>query len=430
VPLGSQPRSRARAAGAAGTVALVLFGAWYTLGPAAAAEEIETAAVVRGDFVDVLPVRGEVRARRTIPIAAPRGAGDLQIVALARSGQTVKVGDVVVKFDSSTTERQIAEKRSALREAEAEIARARADGRISAEAARTDSTKRQYDVARAKLDVSTSDVISRLDAERARLTLGAAEQRAREATAKVAADEATTRASMGALERRREKALADLRIEEARLAALTLTAPVNGVIALGINQRAGAFFQRQEWRTGDQAWAGAPIAQIPELDSMYILGRIDESDRGRLQTGLDADVEVQALGGRAIPAKITLFSALAKLDYTSWPPARLFDVQLDLAGAEPALRPGMTAEIKIRREKLPQAVLVPTRALFPPSGKSRPAAGAAAGTPAEVFVKTSRGYERRAVRVSRRGPDRSAIIDGVQPGETVALERPAEVVER
>jgi len=416
--------------GAVAAVALVLGGAWYWLGPASAAEDIETAAVVRGDFVDVLPVRGDVRARRTVPISAPRGAGDLQIVALAKSGQTVKVGDVVVKFDGSTTERQIAEKRSALREAEAEIARARADGRISAEAARTDRTKRQYDVERAKLDVSTSEVISRLDAEKAKLTLGAAEQRAREAAAKVAADEATTRASMGALERRREKALADLRIEEARLAALTLTAPVNGVIALGINQRAGAFFQRQEWRTGDQAWAGAPIAQIPELDSMYILGRIDESDRGRLQTGLDADVEVQALGGRAMPAKITLFSALAKLDYSSWPPARLFDVQLDLAAAEPALRPGMTAEIKIRREKLPQTVLVPTRALFPPSGKSRPAAaGAASGTPAEVFVKTSRGFERRAVRVARRGPDRSAILDGVQPGETVALERPVEVDE-
>ena len=277
--------------------------------------------------------------------------------------------------------------------------------------------------------MSTSEVVSRLDAERAGITLSAAEQRAREAAVKVTANEATTQASMGALERRRHKALADLQIEEARLAALTLTAPVNGVIALGINQRAGAFFQRQEWRTGDQAWAGAPIAQIPELDSLYVLGRIDESDRGRLATGLEADVEVQALGSRALPAKITVFSALAKLDYTSWPPARLFEVQLDLLKPEAALRPGMTAAIEIRRERLPQALLVPTRGLFPPSGSSRPAAGAAAGTPAEVFVRTSRGYERRAVRVARRGPERSAILEGLQPGETIALERPPEIIE-
>ena len=41
----------------------------------------------------------------------------------------------------------------------------------------------------------------------------------------------------------------------------------------------------------------------------------------------------------------------------------------------------------------------------------------------------TRGFERRSVRVARRGPDKSAIADGLQPGEKVALERPEEIVE-
>jgi HlyD family secretion protein len=430
VPLGSQPRRAARVWGAGAVLAMVVGGVWLALGPTASADAgVETAEVTRGDFIDVLPVRGEIRARRTVPIAAPRSAGELQVVFLAQNGAAVKAGDVVVRFDTSTAERQLAEKRSALREAEAEMQRARADATIAAQAVRSDETKRQYDVQRAKLEVSTSEVKSRLDAEKAVLSLGAAEQRAREAATKVLADEATSRASMGALERRREKALADVQLEEARLAALTLKAPADGIVTLNMNWRAGGGpFAQREWRAGDRAWPGASIAQLPMLESLYVLARVDETDRGRLQAGLEADVEVQAVGGRVAPARITAFSALAKIESGPiWPPPRLFDVQLDLATPNSAMRPGMTAQIKIRRDRVAGALLVPTRGLFPPT--TRTAASGASGTPAEVFVFGARGFERRSVRVARRGPDKSAIADGLKPGEKIALERPEEIVE-
>jgi multidrug efflux pump subunit AcrA (membrane-fusion protein) len=430
VPLGSPARRPRRLIGIGAIVALLGGAGWLALGPTASADTgVETAEVVRGDFIDVLPIRGEVRARRTVPIAAPRSAGDLQVVYLAPNGTAVKAGDVVIRFDTSTAERQLAEKRSALREAEAEIKRARADNAISAQAARGDATKRDYDVQRAKLDVSTSEVISRLDAEKATISLAAAEQRAREATMKVSANEATSRASMGALERRREKALADVRLEETRLAALTLKAPADGVVTIGMNWRAGGPFAQREWRAGDRAWAGAAIAQLPVVESLYVLARVDETDRGSLKAGLDADVEVQAVGGRPAPARITAFSALARVEFGPiWPPPRLFDVQLDLVTPNPAMRPGMTAAIKIRRDKVPGAVLVPTRALFPPTSRQAVASGAT-GTPAEVFVLGSGGFERRSVRVARRGADKSAIADGLRPGEKVALERPEEIAE-
>ena len=430
MPLGSPSRRPMRFWALGAIVVLLGGGGWLALGPTASADTgVESAEVVRGDFIDVLPIRGEVRARRTVPIVAPRGAGDLQIVFLAPSGAAVKAGDVVIRFDTSTAERQLAEKRSALREAEAEIQRARADNTISAQATRSDETRRRYDVERAKLDVSTSEVISRLDAEKAAISLGAAEQRAREAAMKVTANEATSRAGMGALERRREKALADVRLEETRLAALTLKAPADGVVTLGLNWRAGGPFAQREWRAGDRAWAGAGIAQLPVVESLYVLARVDETDRGSLKTGLDADVEVQAVGNRPAPARITAFSALAKVEFGPiWPPPRLFDVQLDLVTPNPAMRPGMTAAIKIRRDKVPGALLVPTRALFPPTSRAS-VAGSGSGTPAEVFVLGRRGFERRSVRVARRGPDKSAIADGLEPGEKVALERPEEIVE-
>ena len=152
------------------------------------------------------------------------------------------------------------------------------------------------------------------------------------------------------------------------------------------------------------------------VESLYVLARVDETDRGSLKTGLDADVEVQAVGSQPAPARITAFSALAKVEFGPiWPPPRLFDVQLDLVTPNPAMRPGMTAAIKIRRDKVPRS---PARADAGalPADQPRVGGGGGSGTPAEVFVLGRRGFERRSVRVARRGPDKSAIADGLRAG--------------
>ncbi|MGO8056549.1 hypothetical protein, partial [Rhizobium leguminosarum] len=60
MPLGSPAKRPARMWGVGAAVAVLGAAGWYMLRPAAAADAgVETAAVVRGDFIDVLPIRGE-----------------------------------------------------------------------------------------------------------------------------------------------------------------------------------------------------------------------------------------------------------------------------------------------------------------------------------------------------------------------------------
>jgi len=379
----------------------------------AAAGNIATAEVVRGEFVDLLTLRGEVKALRSVLITAPSGAGDLQIVQLATNGSEVKKGAVVVQFDTTTVEKTLAEKRSLLRQAEAEIERARAQARITEEGTLTEQMKGQYNVERAKLDVGTRDVISQIEAEKAVIALSDAQQKVREVEAKLGANRAGSRADMSALEQKRDKALADVRLEERRLAALTLRAPIDGLMTIGQNWRAGGGpFGAREWRTGDRAWPGAAIGELPELSSPYVLAKIDEIDRGRLKPGMDATVVVEALPGSDLPATLSAFSTLAKPDYSTWPPPRMFDATIDLAKPEARLRPGMTGSIKVPVEKLPGVLLVPTRALMQPGGSPF------------VYVLGRSGFERRPVVVTRRGQSQAAIAKGVEEGERVALENP------
>ena len=64
--------------------------------------DVPTAAVTRGDFVEIVETRGDIRPFRSIVVTAPFQAGDLQILKLATNGAAVRRGDVVADFEAVT----------------------------------------------------------------------------------------------------------------------------------------------------------------------------------------------------------------------------------------------------------------------------------------------------------------------------------------
>jgi len=115
---------------------------------------------------------------------------------------------------------------------------------------------------------------------------------------------------------------------------------------------ASTWGSEQEFREGDRAWPGASILELPDLSSVHLEARLDESDRGRLQTGQDAIVRIEAIPGREFKARINDISVLAKVDFTSgWPPPKNFNLNLVLIDVDPKIRPGMTAVARIATER-------------------------------------------------------------------------------
>ncbi len=74
----------------------LVFGAFRM---ASSAVSFPMADVKRKEFVDYLEIKGEVKAIRSAVIAAPYGAGDLQILRLVDNAAKVKKGDFLVEFD-------------------------------------------------------------------------------------------------------------------------------------------------------------------------------------------------------------------------------------------------------------------------------------------------------------------------------------------
>ncbi|HEY6357055.1 MAG TPA: hypothetical protein VIX35_02360, partial [Vicinamibacterales bacterium] len=105
-----------RAGSVAAGLVLVGIAVWagVMIRRQASAPDIATATVTRGEFVDTLEIRGEVRPLRSVVVTAPMQAGDLQILKIAENGSMVKAGDTVVEFDGTTLQHTVQDKQSEL----------------------------------------------------------------------------------------------------------------------------------------------------------------------------------------------------------------------------------------------------------------------------------------------------------------------------
>nr|MBA2302763.1 efflux RND transporter periplasmic adaptor subunit [Acidobacteriota bacterium] len=355
-------------------------------------------------------------------LSSPVQSGELQIIKLAKSGTTVKPGDVVVQFDGSTLQRTIQEKQSELRQADAEIEQTKALSRITEEQNSTALMKAQYDLQRAKLDVQKGDTIPRIQLEQAKLVVNDAEQRLKELGAKIRSDKTAAEASVAGKRRRREKAIADLERAQRGLQNLELKAPAAGMINVLPNPRSGGMFGggEQEFREGDRAWAGANVLELPDLSSVHLEARLDESDRGRLNPGQDAMVKIEAVPGREFKARIDRISLLARVDFSSgWPPPKNFDLGLVLLEGDPRIRPGMTAVARIATERIPDVVLVPSESVSQKDGSPI------------VYQLDGSMFREQRIEISRRGKEQAVVTSGVAPGDRIATRRPsAELIRR
>lgn len=366
------------------------------------------------EFVDYVQVRGQVSARKSVIIAAPYAAGDLQIIRLVRNGSQVKKGDVLAQFDPTSKAQSLAQDQSALKSAAAEITQSQAQAHLKEEQDLTDVLKARYDLQSAKLDASKQEILSKIDGAEANLKVEDAQQKLADAEAKLKTDQESDAADVEAKKQKRDQQAYAVQQDQRSLAALTLRAPLNGLVTLLSNWRAaGPMSNGQAFRQGDRAWPGAALIELPDLSTMEITGRIDETERGQVQNGQTATIRVDAIPDRDFAAKVADISTIASMDFTGgWPYPRNFTMDFSLANTDPRLRPGMSANIRIAVDAVANGIVVPAQAVFEKSGDS------------VAYVLHGTRYVQQAVEIERRSGDQALIAKGLQPGERVALRDP------
>jgi multidrug resistance efflux pump len=397
------------AASVAGVVRLRRSGSSTTL---------PTAAAARTTFVDYLQLRGDIRPVRSTVLSAPMSGGsDLLILELARNGATVEPGDVVVQFDTTNQQRLLEQKLSEMKQADSEIDKAVVEQRRRVQAAQTAVEQARSASTRAKLDLEGADLRPRVEAEHFAIKYADALEVVREAEHKLDAERASTAADVASARQKRDKASFDVVETERTMAGMTLKAPGRGPLTILPNRRAANAFSQSapEFRTGDRAFFGAQIAELPDLSSIQMVCRIDEVDRARVELGRATLIRVDALPDRELAGSVKDISMMARPDFTTFPPTRNFDLVVGVVDNDPRLRSGMSATARVEMARLNNVIVVPSAAVFQRGG-----------TPV-AYVVAGGAVQPRTVKVLRRGRDQVAIAEGLREGERVALKEPEDV---
>jgi RND family efflux transporter MFP subunit len=403
-----KPGKRILIGAAVVVLGVLVFGGLRLASPAA---KFSTAEVKRKEFVDYLEVKGEVKALRSVIIAAPYGAGDLQIMTLAANAAKVKKGDVLVEFDNTTVKQKLAQDQSALKSTEAEINQSRAAARLKEEQDLTDVMAAKFAAEKARLDASKQEIVSVIEGEEAKLKVADAEQKVTETDAKLSADRSAAKADIASKKQKQDQAAFQVQQDERSLAMLSLRAPLDGVVALQNHWEPQG--GPTPFKPGDRAWPGAAIAELPDPSTLKISARVEEAERGQLKLGQTGAVRIEAVPDGSFEGRIDTISPTASLDFNAgWPVPRNFSVEVALAKGDARLAPGMGAVVRVAVDRVADGIVIPSSALFRKAGRT------------VAYVRRGSKFEETSVEVLRRSGDEALIARGLKPGEQLALKDP------
>lgn len=410
----------------AGTLVLllVLAGGGYAAYHYAAAKPVEvpTAAVRKGEFTLTVRARGEIRAVRSTILMAPQ-VPNPKIVRLAESGKPIKKGDVVVEFDTAQYENYYLNFVTSARTVDSEIVQTKASHKITDEADAMNLMTSEYDVERAELEASKAEILSEIEGAKTRIDVGLSKGALQQVKATVKSHDVTQRAELERLDSRKNKTQRDMERVKKYLSMMVIRAPADGILNVLPNFRAQGNWGSTPppFKEGDNAWTGAPIAEIPDLGEMRIELKFEEVDRGKVQLGQTVRVRVDAIQDKEFDAVLDWISPIAALNFRGFGTAseKQFPARATLKQTDPRLRPGMSATGIVLLESQPDVLLIPARASFMQGGKPH------------VWIQKGTGaWEARPVEVGKRNDNDIVVLKGLREGERIALENPAEVAKR
>jgi HlyD family secretion protein len=356
---------------------------WWTSDASNDAPSYQTESVDRGPIDVVVTATGAVNPVTTVSVGSYVSGPILAIYADFNS--PVKTGQLVAKIDPRPFEVKVLQTQAQLANAKAKVEKSRADLALKKLGFERNQKLRARNLtAENDLDTARSDYA--------------------QARAQLALDESTVKQMEG-----------ELAEAQLTLGYTNITSPVDGVVisrSVDVGQTVAASFQTPEL---------FKIAQ--DLTKMQVQANVSESDIGGVHEGQTATFSVDAYPGRSFEGRVVQVrnSPVTVQNVVT------YDVIIEVANPDLALKPGMTATVSISTAHRDDVLRVPLRALrFRPADA---AASAAAGVPtnspvgnAVYVVGASGALQRTEVKTGLRDERHAELLEGdLAPGAAVVV---------
>ncbi|MGC4877209.1 efflux RND transporter periplasmic adaptor subunit [Micromonospora sp. DT43] len=406
---------------------------------------VALASAARNPVSEVIDAPATVTARAAATLTAP---ADGTLASLrVQPGQRVKRGQVLAVVASPSAQARLRQAKEAL-DAAKRAGRGVSTGNLSSSRRGTDKAAEEaFDAAREAAgkiaDPQLRDALLK-QVTSAQRQYAAAARSADAAVRAVQRGISGLNSAVGSLSAaQRLQAQQAYDLAKATVAALTLRAPVAGVVQPGgtragsgangglaglLEQAGGAGIDPSALApaqggppagvddavaVGGQVTAGTPVLTVVDTGQLGLLADVDETDVLLVKAGVSATVELDAVTGASYDATVRSVDVLPT---SSAQGGVTYRVRLTLGAGKlaedtpaPTPRPGMNAIVHLRVREADDAVTVPASAVFSADGRDA------------VWVVRDGKADRAPVTVGVQGSDLVQILNGVQAGDRVVV---------
>jgi multidrug efflux pump subunit AcrA (membrane-fusion protein) len=364
--------------------------------------------VEKGEFVVDIMTSGALEAKNSVKISGPNGLRNYRIwnvtiQDIIDEGTFVKKGQYVARLDPSELTGKIKDSQLEVEQSQSQYTQTRLDTALAMRQSRDELINLEYGVTEKKLVVDQSQFEPPATIQKAEIDFEKAKRALKQAQENYQIKKEQNVAKM-------QQVAAELRKDRNELEGLmslseefTIVAPDDGMLIYNKN------WDGTPVKAGSQIGAWDPVvATLPDLSKMISKTYVNEVDIRKVKSGQHVEIGFDAFPDKKLKGQVIRVANVGEQRPNS--DAKVFEVEIEVFGTDPLLKPGMTTSNKIITQTIQDGLFIPLECLH-----------SAYDSITYVFRKDGIKTIKQEVMIGDANAENVLILAGIKEGERVSL---------